>query len=79
VVELYFILSLADGPSVDHCQCAASLPRLIDDEMHLNHSPMMGLILAARFLFIEKPALYIIFGEGIIPHWLVRGEVWLLE
>ncbi|MDH5652953.1 MAG: hypothetical protein OEZ39_13940 [Gammaproteobacteria bacterium] len=79
MVELYFILSLADGPSVDHCQCAASLPRLIDDEMHLNHSPMMGLILAARFLFIEKPALYIIFGEGIIPHWLVRGEVWLLE
>ncbi|MDH5652573.1 MAG: hypothetical protein OEZ39_12035, partial [Gammaproteobacteria bacterium] len=32
------------------CQCAASLPRLFDDEMHLNHSPMMGPILAARFL-----------------------------
>ncbi|MDH5178138.1 MAG: hypothetical protein OEZ39_01870 [Gammaproteobacteria bacterium] len=42
VFAMDFILSLADGPSMDHCQCAASLPRLFDDEMHLNHSPIMG-------------------------------------
>jgi len=53
--------------SMPLCQCAASLPRLIDDEMHLNHSPMMGPILEARFLYMAKPALNMILGGVVIP------------
>jgi len=48
-----FILIIGRRGVLPLCQCAASLPRLFDDEMHLNHSPMMGPILAARFLLSQ--------------------------
>jgi len=33
VFDMHFILSLADGPSLAHCQCAASCRLPFNDEM----------------------------------------------
>jgi len=79
VIGFDFCLCLTKGPSLALCQTATSCRYAINAKIKSNHRAAKGLILAARFMLIDMPALNMIFRGGIIPLWLVRGEIWLLE